>query len=326
MMSTLHIHNGDSTASTMRFAEFPGRHFPFREVLMEGPTPAGLNADAWRTRRAEFLTEEYEIEEDVAAGLLEGETVLASFPDHEEVVLWFEHDLFCQINLIYLLDWFARQELGSTRLSMVCIDGFPGKENFRGLGELSADELVSLYPSRKTVTPEQKREATRAWAAYRAPSPRVLEKLLSEDTSALPFLSGALSLHLARLPSLENGLNRIENRALRIISAGSSEFGQLFAEFWSSEAAYGLGDAQLWSSLKRLSTCSPALLTLNTVNGSSKPAFSHSTAALTETGRTILSGSADFVATCGIDRWVGGAHLTSEKIWRWDAAANLLRD
>jgi hypothetical protein len=310
----------------MRFAEFPGQHFAFREVLMEGPTPAGLNAGDWRTRRAEFLAAEYEIEEDVLAGLLEGEKVLESFRDYEEVVLWFEHDLFCQINLIYLLDWFAKQELGSTRLSMVCIDRFPGKESFRGLGELSADELVSLYPSRETVTPDQKREATRAWAAYRAPSPRVLEKLLSEDTSALPFLSSALSLHLARFPSTENGLNRIENRALQLISAGSTEFGQLFAAFWSSESAYGLGDAQFWSSLKRLSTCSPALLTLNTVNGSSKPAFIRSTAALTETGRTILNGAADFVATCGIDRWLGGAHLRSGTIWRWDSAANLLRD
>jgi hypothetical protein len=42
---------------------------------------------------------------------------------------------------------------------------------------------------------------------------------------------------------------------------------------------------------------------------------------LTDTGRRIMEGSADHVALNGIDRWMGGAHLTSAHHWRWDGNA-----
>ena len=39
----LHIHNGDSSADTLREAGFPGTHFAFREALTSGPTPRHNN-------------------------------------------------------------------------------------------------------------------------------------------------------------------------------------------------------------------------------------------------------------------------------------------
>src|SRR5262245_57330607 len=133
--SMLHIHNGESTAGTLKEFGFPGEHFAFQEVLMCGPTPAGLSADEWREVRGGFLIDEYDLKpEDYERNLLLQEESLRGFSDHEEVTLWFEHDLFCQINLVYLLDWFSKQTLGTTRLSLICIGEFAGIEDFRGLG------------------------------------------------------------------------------------------------------------------------------------------------------------------------------------------------
>jgi hypothetical protein len=40
---------------------------------------------------------------------------------------------------------------------------------------------------------------------------------------------------------------------------------------------------------------------------------------LTAAGEQVLSGDADRVELLGIDRWVGGTHVTTASLWRWDA-------
>src|SRR5260221_101704 len=92
----LHIHNGESSAGTLRQSSIQGEQFAFREVLMVGPTPAGLSNDAWRTTRAQHLSDAYDIDVgQCERDLLHQEEVLASFQDHDEVVLLVEHDLVC---------------------------------------------------------------------------------------------------------------------------------------------------------------------------------------------------------------------------------------
>ena len=197
----LHIHNGDSSAETLKESDLPGEHFAFREALIDGPTPVDVAGEAWRKLRAHHLADFYDLELDnTERELLKQEQKLSSFADHDEVVLWFEHDLFCQTNLLYLLNWFADRNLGSTRLSLICIGEFPGLPNFRGLGELTVDKMASLFDSRHEVSATETKVATEAWQAYRSSDPTAIEKLLESDTSVLPFLKPALRIHLERFP------------------------------------------------------------------------------------------------------------------------------
>ncbi len=182
----LHIHNGDSSADTARQTSLPGEHFAFREALVAGPAPSGLSHSEWRKIRSQHLGENYDIEmEKCERELLDQEAKLATFPEHEEVVLWFEHDLFCQVHLIYLLNWFGQRQLGQTKLSLICVGEFPGKPNFRGLGELSPDELALLFPKRQPVTAEQLKVGAAAWQAYSSSNPHDIERILESDTSVL---------------------------------------------------------------------------------------------------------------------------------------------
>src|SRR5262245_39054746 len=177
-MPILHIHNGDSSAGTAREL-IPGEHIAWREVLVAGPTPANLSGDEWRKLRAAYLSNTYELaREKCERDLRAQEQKLSRYAEYEETVLWFEHDLFCQANLIYLLNWFARQRSIETQLSMVCIGEFPGIKNFRGLGELNADQLASLFPQRRPIAAEQLDLGSRAWAAYSSPNPTAIESLL----------------------------------------------------------------------------------------------------------------------------------------------------
>lgn len=319
----LHIHNGDSTAGTAKKGNIPGEHLAWREALVCGPAPAGSSADDFRRLRARHLAAAYDLKiEECERDLREQEEALARFRDHEEVVLWFEHDLFCQVHLVYLLNWFAQYEPGKTKLSLICIDEFPGIEDFRGLGQLGENQLASLFPDRSAVTGAQLDLGMRAWAAYCSPDPTTIEALMESDTSALPFLQRALSKHLQRFPSLRNGLGRIENLGLKLIASGPGEFTKLFPEFGKTEPTYGFGDAQFYLELKRLATAPEPLLTISNA-ASVTPADSakllSSSFQITDYGHAVLLGVQDFVRTNGIDLWLGGVHLVGkEAAWRWD--------
>jgi len=60
----LHIHNGDSSAGTLKMVDVIGEHLPFRESLMAGPTPQGLTPADWRSVRARFLAADDETDEE----------------------------------------------------------------------------------------------------------------------------------------------------------------------------------------------------------------------------------------------------------------------
>lgn len=319
----LHIVNGDSTADILRRSDIGGECNAFREVLIEGPAPQGLSDEDWHTLRAKFLADAYGLEMTACKReLVEQHEALARFSDHEEVILWFEHDLFCQINLVYLLGWFSGQPQGKTRLSLICINDFPGVENFKGLGQLTPDQLGSLMSERREVTASQMKLAEEVWRAYSSPDPRAIESVINRDTSELPFLADALEKHLARFPSVDNGLGRIENRALELVSSGYTEFGPLFCEFGDREPAYGLGDLQFWNGLKRMIYTSEPLLELRNVNANE---FIQASFEITEKGKATLESGDNFIASSGIDLWLGGVHLRDkDNLWQWDGRSRSL--
>jgi len=142
----LHILNGSSTEQTLRQTSIAGDLFSFRDALIAGPASEDLDEISWCRTRAEHLSEDYGVSKDESErDLLLQTEMLGSFAKHDEIVLWFEHDLFCQLNLLYLLNWFGNVETGKTKLSLINVGAFPGKEHFRGIGELNADELACIY-------------------------------------------------------------------------------------------------------------------------------------------------------------------------------------
>lgn len=326
----LHIVNGDSTADLLKQTDVEGECLSWREALIEGPAPQGLSEEDWHAVRADFLADAYELEPTACKReLTEQYETLSKFSTHEEVILWFEQDLFCQVNLIYLLSWFAGQAMGETRLSLICIGEYPGVENFKGLGQLTPDQLSGLMDGRREVTDSQLKLAAEVWQAYCSPDPRAIQSLIDRDTSELPFLADALEKHLARFPSVDNGLGRIENRALELVSSGFTEFGPLFCEFGDQEPAYGLGDLQFWNGLKRMAQGREPLLELRNLTDVDKAVktneFIHASFAITEKGKATLASGEDFLTGNGIDLWLGGVHLRDkDNLWQWDGRTRSL--
>lgn len=295
--SLIHIHNGDVVAALARRSDIPGEHVAYRESLVTGPVVPG---DDWIETRARALSERYgEGILRTRTGLLEQEQLLDSAHEKGEVVLWFEHDLFCLIHLVHLLQRLPSGE----RISLVWCP--------TPLGEQDERALHLLFESRAAVTPAMQKLAREAWAAYTSDDPAELNRFLDRDTLDFPFLREGLALHVSRFPSTRNGVGAIEQRALEAISNGATEFVAIFDAVNTALPRLGFGDAEVFQILRGIAWNAAPLVTLT--GELPKAIF-----AITPVGETILRGAADNLAVNDPDAWFGGAHLTKEHVWRFD--------
>jgi hypothetical protein len=252
---------------------------------------------------------------------------------HDEVVLWFEHDLYDQTMLIYLLQWFARNRLMHSKLRLLSINSFPGIATFRGLGQLTPEQVRSLSGSWQPVTEEQLALAVEAWAAYASADPTTIVKLLASGTEPLPFLKSALLCHLERFPSSFNGLGQIERYTLQAVTDGIKRIDLLFDYVTDAAPDYGLGDSQYWAYLHMLRTAPYPLIdiegpTLPDYNHQGPIAFGQWHVQHTKLGIEALQGMTDQVLYNGIDRWLAatifkdmmefGAGTTRMETLKWD--------
>jgi len=310
----LHVTNGDAAAEKIRATGVGGEVLPWRDVLHEGPVPAGLPLDELSVVRADFIASGEGVEE-MRRGFRERDEALAGFAAHEEVVLWFEHDLYDQLQLAQLLDFFSTAERGETRLTLVC-----GPEY---LGPSTPERLAERFAEREEVTAEQLALGHAAWSAFRSPDPRVVASRVLLDMPELPFLRTALIRHLEQFPSTRNGLSRSEQQALEEIDRGAATVRDAYlASHHRREDPIWLGDSTFADYMEALAAGPDPLVALGDGGDPMER-----TLALTDAGRAVLTGQEDRVRLIGLDRWLGGVHLQGhEAHWRWDVAARRLAE
>jgi hypothetical protein len=310
----LHVTNGDAAADVMREAGIPGEILPWRDVLHEGPVPAGMSLEELSGVRARFIAGRWaEPGDDVAAGFAERDRALAGFRGHDEVVLWFEHDLYDQLQLAQLLDWLAGQDLGATRLTMIC-----GPEY---LGSSSPERIAARFAERQPVTDAQLALGEAAWNAFRSPDPSAVSALLATDTAALPWMGDALRRHLEQFPSTRGGLSRSERQALEALTDGARTVRDLFLAHNHREDPVWLGDATFIGYVEELARGDAPLVRVGDGAGGDMDRGVE----ITDAGRAVLDEREDRVRLNGIDRWLGGVHLRGHAVpWRWDPAERRL--
>jgi hypothetical protein len=258
----LHITNGDIVAEKLREAGVPGEVVISADVLHEGPCPTADDEAVFRETRARYLASAgYTDYDEALAALVAADAALDVARDDDEIVLWFEHDLFDQLQLLRVLAASARRGPARATLSLICIGAYPGVPRFHGLGQLSAGQLLRLFPERAVVTRQQLDTANDAWRRFGANDPRPFAALLREDTSALPYLAGAVRRQLEELPSTLNGLSRTEHQALAAVAAGAADLAAAFRSTQEMEDRVFMGDLSFARAVRTLASAGlPPLL------------------------------------------------------------------
>jgi hypothetical protein len=300
------VTNGASAVQTLERAGIPGEKLPWDDVLHDGPVPSDLDLTALSTVRARFIADcGWGAFEDVRERFRRRDTRLQQTHDEDEVVLWFEHDLYDQLQLLQLLDWFGPPLRRPTRLSLVC------HARFVSLG--SDAEVRRDFETRAPVTDAQVALGTEAWAAVRAPTPESVVDMLNGDTDPLPFLRAALLRFLEELPG-RDGLARSERQLLAVVADGCAELREAFSRSQEYEHPRYLGDASFARYAGQLARGPVPLLHRDGER-----------LGLTEVGRAVLEDREDRIRCNGMHRWWGGVRLAGECLWRWDAERQALR-
>ncbi len=204
----LHVTNGESAGNTLRQTSLGGAVLPWQDVLHEGPVPAGPRPGLLRARAAFLSACGWGSRPAILSSLQRRDRqLLRALGGGQQVVLWFEHDLYDQLQLLDVLA-LAGTTTGAPEL--IVVGAFPGKPSFRGLGELTAPQLETLWPARVAAAPDTLAAATSAWDALRRPDPTALVAYAMEGVPQLPFLGPALRRLLEELPAPQDGLSGTE--------------------------------------------------------------------------------------------------------------------
>jgi hypothetical protein len=307
--------NGDVAADLLAEAGKPGLIVPWRDMLHEGPVAADL--DACTPLRIAYLAGRYRIDAaELAASFLDRDATLKDHGRFDRIELWFEHDLYDQLQLLQILA--ALGALGRSKgVTLVQADAFLGTE--------TAGTILRFAERGRAVDAADLELARHAWQAIVAPTPEPAFALLAEETSRLPFLLPALRRFFEEMPEPGSGLGRTERAAILGIADGTRDAGQLFRDVLAGEEAAFMGDLSFFGLLDDLAFCEVPLIT-----GIPRPAddagdrFDEAELALTMAGEDVVAGEDDHVALSGIDRWWGGTHLHGRDPWRFDPARRRL--
>jgi hypothetical protein len=225
----LHVTNGDSTANTLRSTSLPGVVLAWNDVLHEGP----LDTDLARMRhiRAQFLASHGWSDAAVIEAELErrDELLARAVAARHPIVLWFEHDLFDQLQLLQIL----ASVTADADVQLVQAHTY--------LGALEVDALEELWGERQAVDAATRAAARSAWQAICGGR---FDEARAQDLEALPYARRAID----RLEEERAPLSRTKRQLLAALGDGPKRPLELFVANQRAEEALFLGDT--WFFLK----------------------------------------------------------------------------
>lgn len=243
----LHVLNGDSLASSFP-SSIPGEIAIAREALVDGPVNAHSIEELW-VIRDKYLSKNYPeaSEEDYFTKVVPEFEKIMTVSSDTKVYLWFEHDLFCQVNL-----WFVMHLLKKHKGSVYLIT--PTTDLIEGFGGMNELKLEQAYRDARLLTANERHILADMWKLYQAQDVSEAITLSHQTAPELPFLYPAV---LAWKESIPHGdFPGKPKEALKEISAqlNTDDFGKIFRAFHIKYAIYGYGDLQmkrLWDEVKK---------------------------------------------------------------------------
>jgi len=323
MPEALHISNGDAT--DVRGTGLGRRVVYWRDILHEGPVPEVAPAELRRIRVGYLTGYQSAGRAEIMRQFTERDQALEANRD-QEYVLWFEADLYDQLQIAEILARLADLGVPAERITLICIGEHAGIARFGGLGELTAGQLRELPHTNACarLTTAALELATRAWAAFRAPSPEGLGAIAAARLGDLRFLGEAFDRLSREYPATRDGLSLTERRVLAAVADGAPDAGTAFVRAGARETRPYMGDTTCFGRMDRMAQGPHPLLRLDPPGRTvDRTTGVH----LTGTGARVLAGQADQIALNGIDRWIGGVHLQGHHVpWRWDDGTETIVD
>ncbi|MEJ8755564.1 DUF1835 domain-containing protein [Pontibacter sp. H259] len=238
---TYHVLNGDALVERFLATDLAGEVIIAREALVVGDVSGNTLNDFWQVRATHWGEPYQKYKSKVVA---EYEKLLQA-PDASEFNLWFEYDLFCQVNLWFILHLLVTTP-GNKKVYSVYTSHL-SKEHphfWTGYGHVTTQDLQNCFAQRIALTDADIEFGNELWLAYKAADLQKLTDLAQQPRPAFPYLQEVVKAHIDRLPEDEEP-GRPERTIRDILSHTYGDFNTVFAEFQKREGIYGFGDTQV---------------------------------------------------------------------------------
>ncbi|HEY8563100.1 MAG TPA: hypothetical protein VIL74_22170 [Pyrinomonadaceae bacterium] len=232
----IHVLPGDALADDFRKTAIGGETIVCRECLVEGAVRAENLEEFWRVR-ARFIEKTYGGGEEEYSRRVKGEfEMLQNHAGREaEINLWFEYELFCQVNLWFCLYLLRESEAKIFRVAPVVREG---GDIWKGFGGLAAADLEKCYARRAAFSKNEISLGAELWTAFQNADHEKLERLSVYESESLPFLTEVCRAEIEKRARPRRVLEKI-------IAEGKTDFAEIFPAFSARAGVYGFGDAQV---------------------------------------------------------------------------------
>lgn len=255
MDTTVHIVNGNSTAEILRKTSIVGDIIVWREALCEGPLLFEVGSDEFWQKRQQFFYDNFKVDKLKYHEITIKEiTKIEKLIAYKEVVLWFEYDLFCQVNLMALCTYLLKNYKPSIQYHLICVGKEEVNEDWKTLADYSLQEYVQLYKSKTRIIFDDLQVAERYWKLYCENDKEKMVNFQLEENTIFKYFQLAIEQHVKRFPDA-NGLNQIDYKILEVINNTALYERDIIKEMliWQHrETVYGFGDLQYSFYLKKL--------------------------------------------------------------------------
>lgn len=230
----------------------PGETIVWREMLCEGPTTYELGTEKFLDLRTKFLQQTYQISpRDYQKQFVEELNKLTVINGYDEIVLWFEFDLFSHINMLAVISH-LRENKKTEPFTLVCSRKLKGDKEFQPLSQLPAKNLLNHYEQRIDLTEDDLIIASLIWQLYNGDNPEKLKKQVKKKSN-FEYLSSCIRAHIERFPNSRTGINSLEKNILKLIKNNNITcMNQLVGYGLEYQGYFGLGEAQVRRMLEKL--------------------------------------------------------------------------
>lgn len=250
----LHITNGDDLSEKIKLLDLPGDLVTWREMLCEGPSAMEVGEKDFVDLRKKFLQKNYGIsKKEYGEKFVSELDKLSAINNYDEIVLWFEFDLFSHMNMLGLIS-FLLQNKKNDPLYLVCSRKLKGEQEMKPLAELSQKRLKKHYDNRILLTKDDITTAQLVWEVYCSKNPKRLASEITKTTN-FEYLASSIRAHIERFPNSKSGLNSLELNVLKLIKEHEiKSLHHLLGYALEYQGYYGYVDIQMQRVIEKLST------------------------------------------------------------------------
>lgn len=244
----LQILNGDALAEALP-SNILGRIAIVRECLIEGPIEAESIQELW-IARSKYLSERYPEagQDDYFTKVVPEFGRILTASTSTEVYCWFERDLFCQVNL-----WFVMSLLKNHTGDIFLVLPNETTDLEKGFAGMNERELVRAFRNARLLKSNGRHVLSHLWTMYQDQNINEAITLATQVEPELPFLLPAVQAWKDAIPHGDN-LGKPKTALKSIIAElQTDDFARIYHTFHSRYPIYGFGDIQvqrMWEEIK----------------------------------------------------------------------------